>query len=34
MTLDIIPGNPDSATKAFADLKVDLDDERVARLVA
>jgi hypothetical protein len=28
MALDIIPGNPDLAAKAFADLKVDLDGER------
>jgi hypothetical protein len=34
VTLDIIPGNPDSATKAFADLKSDLDGEMVARLAA
>jgi hypothetical protein len=34
MALSIIPGNPDSATKAFADLKVDLDGEKAAQLIA
>jgi hypothetical protein len=34
MALDIIPGNPDLATKAFADLKVDLDKEKATRLTA
>jgi chromosome segregation ATPase len=30
MALGIVPGNPDSATKAFADLKTELDNEKVA----
>jgi predicted nucleic acid-binding Zn-ribbon protein len=34
MALGIIPGALDSAAKAFADLKVDLDEEKVARLIA
>jgi hypothetical protein len=34
VALDIIPGAPDSATKAFIDLKVDLDEEKAARLTA
>jgi hypothetical protein len=34
MALDIIPGAPDSAVKAFIDLKVDLVEEKAARLVA
>jgi Ni,Fe-hydrogenase III component G len=32
MALDIIPSAPDSAAKAFADLKVDLDEEKASRL--
>jgi hypothetical protein len=31
MALGIIPGDPDSATKAFADLKTELDNEKAAR---
>jgi hypothetical protein len=31
MALGVILGDPDSATKAFADLKVELDKEKVAR---
>jgi hypothetical protein len=34
MALIIIPGAPDSATKAFTDMKVDPDEEKVARLAA
>jgi hypothetical protein len=34
MDLIIIPSNLDSATKAFADLKADLDGEKAARLAA
>jgi hypothetical protein len=34
VALDIIPGAPDSAAKAFIDLKVDLDEEKAARLTA
>jgi phage-related tail protein len=34
MALGIIPGNADSATKAFIDLKADLDGEKAAWLVA
>jgi hypothetical protein len=30
MALGIIPGDPDSAAKAFVDLKVDLDEEKAA----
>jgi hypothetical protein len=29
MGLGIVPGNPDLATKAFADLKAELDKERL-----
>jgi uncharacterized protein YktB (UPF0637 family) len=32
MAFGIIPGALDSASKAFADLKADLDEERAARL--
>jgi hypothetical protein len=32
MALGIVPGDPDLATKAFADLKTELDKERVARI--
>jgi hypothetical protein len=31
MALGIIPGDPDSATKAFADLKTELDKEKATR---
>jgi hypothetical protein len=34
MALSIIPGTLDSAAKAFADLKADLDEEKAARLIA
>jgi hypothetical protein len=34
MALDIIPSALDSAAKAFTDLKVDLDEEKAARLTA
>jgi hypothetical protein len=34
MALGIIPSDSDSATKAFADLKIKLDNEKVARKVA
>jgi hypothetical protein len=30
MALGVVPGDPDSTTKAFADLKTELDMERVA----
>jgi phage-related tail protein len=30
MALGIIPGDPDSAAKAFADLKIELDKEKTA----
>jgi chromosome segregation ATPase len=31
MALGVIPSDPDSATKAFADLKTELDNEKAAR---
>jgi archaellum component FlaC len=31
MALGIVPGDPDSVTKAFADLKTELDNEKAAR---
>jgi hypothetical protein len=34
MALDIISGAPDSAAKAFTDLKVDLYEDKVTRLTA
>jgi hypothetical protein len=34
MGLGIVPSNPDSATKAFADLKAELDKEKAAQKVA
>jgi hypothetical protein len=34
MTFGIIPGDPDSATKAFADLKAELDKEKAIREIA
>jgi hypothetical protein len=34
MALGIIPGDPNSVAKAFADLKMHLDVERAARLIA
>jgi hypothetical protein len=34
MALGLIHGDPDSAAKAFADWKKDLDEESVARLMA
>jgi hypothetical protein len=33
MALGIMPGPPDSAAKAFIDLKVDLDEEKAARII-
>jgi hypothetical protein len=30
MALGVVPGDPGSATKAFADLKTELDKERAA----
>jgi hypothetical protein len=32
MTLDIIPGTPDWASKDFADLKANLDEEKAAQI--
>jgi hypothetical protein len=32
MALSIIPGAPDSAAKAFADLKANLNEEKVTRV--
>jgi hypothetical protein len=32
MALGVVPGDPDSATKAFVDLKTKLDKERDARI--
>jgi hypothetical protein len=34
VALGIIPGAPNSATKAYVDLKMDLDEEKAARLTA
>jgi chromosome segregation ATPase len=34
MALGIVLGDPDSAAKAFADLKTELDNEKVAQKVA
>jgi Ni,Fe-hydrogenase III component G len=34
MALGIIPGAPNSASNAFADMKVDLDEEKAAQLAA
>jgi chromosome segregation ATPase len=34
MALGIVPGDPDSATKAFADLKTELNNEKAARKAA
>jgi hypothetical protein len=34
MTLGIIPCDPDSAAKAFADLKTELDKEKITRKAA
>jgi chromosome segregation ATPase len=34
MVLGIVPGDPDSATKAFADLKTELDNEKATRKAA
>jgi hypothetical protein len=31
MALGIFPGDPDSATKAFANLKTKIDNEKAAR---
>jgi hypothetical protein len=32
MALDIVPDDPDSAAKAFVDLKTELDQEKSARI--
>jgi hypothetical protein len=32
MALGIVPGDPDLATKAFADLKAELDKEKASRI--
>jgi hypothetical protein len=32
MALGIVPGDPDLATKSFADLKTELDKERAAQI--
>jgi hypothetical protein len=34
MALGIIPGDLDSAAKAFVDLKIELDKEKAARIAA
>jgi chromosome segregation ATPase len=34
MVLDIVPSDPDSATKAFTDLKTELDNEKTTRKAA
>jgi hypothetical protein len=34
MALGIIPGDPNSAAKAFADLKIELDKEKIAQKAA
>jgi hypothetical protein len=34
MALGIIPGDLDSAAKAFVDLKIELDEEKAARIAA
>jgi DNA-binding MurR/RpiR family transcriptional regulator len=34
VAIGIIPGDPDLAAKAFADLKMDLDEEKAAQLTA
>jgi hypothetical protein len=34
MALGIVPSDPDSATKAFADLKTELNNEKAARKAA
>jgi hypothetical protein len=34
MALGIVPGDPDSATKAFADLKTELDNEKTVQKAA
>jgi chromosome segregation ATPase len=34
MALSIVPGDPDLVTKAFADLKTELDKERAARIAS
>jgi hypothetical protein len=33
VALGIVPGDPDSATKVFANLKTELDKERAARII-
>jgi hypothetical protein len=32
MALGIVPGDPDSTTKAFANLKADLDKEKATQI--
>jgi hypothetical protein len=32
MAVGIVPGDPDSATKSFADLKIELDKGKAARI--
>jgi hypothetical protein len=34
MALGIVPGDPDSATKAFVDLKTELDKEKAGQVAA
>jgi hypothetical protein len=34
MALGIVPSDPDIATKAFVDLKIELDKEKAARIAA
>jgi hypothetical protein len=34
MALGIVPSDPDLATKAFVDLKIELDKEKAARIAA
>jgi hypothetical protein len=34
MALGIILGDPDSTAKAFADLKIGLDEEKATRIIA
>jgi hypothetical protein len=34
MALDVVPGDQDSGTKAFADLKTELNNEKAAQKAA
>jgi hypothetical protein len=34
VALGIVPGDPDSAAKAFVDLKIELDKENATRIAA